>query len=54
MKDLVADGFARVVKPYIDNQNKKSRELIAPTEVSPAEAAHNVGDQIFIMAYCIT
>lgn len=46
MKDLVNDGFAKVVKPYIDAQNKKDRELVAPVEVSPAEAAHSVGDQI--------
>ena len=46
MKDLVNDGFARVVKPYIDTQNKKDREIVAPVEVSPAEAAHNTGDQI--------
>ena len=46
MKDLVNDGFARVVKPYIDAQNKKDREIVAPVEVSPAEAAHIVGDQI--------
>lgn len=46
MKDLVNDGFAKVVKPYIDAQNKKDRELVAPVEVSPAEAAHSLGDQI--------
>lgn len=46
MKDLVNDGFAKVVKPYIDAQNKKNREIVAPVEVSPAEAAHSAGDQI--------
>ncbi len=46
MKDLVNDGFAQVVKPYIDAQDKKSREIIAPVEVSPAEAAHSAGDHI--------
>ena len=46
MKELVNDGFAKVVKPYIDAQDKKSREIIAPVEVSPAEAAHSIGDQI--------
>lgn len=46
MKDLVNDGFAMVVKPYIDAQNKKDRELVAPVEVSPAETAHSLGDQI--------
>lgn len=46
MKDLVNDGFAKVVKPYIDSENKKDRELIAPVEVSPAESAHSIGDQI--------
>lgn len=46
MKDIVNDGFAKVVKPYMDAQNKKDRELIAPVEVSPAESAHSIGDQI--------
>lgn len=46
MKELVNDGFAKVVKPYIDAQDKKSREIIAPVEVSPAEAAHSIGEQI--------
>lgn len=46
MKDLVNDGFRNVVKPYIDGEDKKSREIIAPVEVSPAEAAHSIGDQI--------
>lgn len=46
MKEIVNDGFAKVVKPYMDAQDKKSREIIAPVEVSPAEAAHSAGDQI--------
>ena len=46
MKELVNDGFAKVVKPYIDAQNKKNREIVAPVEVSPAEAAHSAGEQI--------
>ena len=46
MKEIVNDGFAKVVKPYMDAQDKKSREIIAPVEVSPAEAPHSVGDQI--------
>lgn len=46
MKEIVNDGFAKVVKPYMDAQDKKSREIIAPVEVSPAEAAHSAGEQI--------
>lgn len=46
MKEIVNDAFAKVVKPYIDDQDKKSREIIAPVEVSPAEAPHSIGDQI--------
>lgn len=46
MKEIVNDGFAKVVKPYMDAQDKKSREIIAPVEVSPAKAAHSAGDQI--------
>lgn len=46
MKDLVNEGFKNIVKPYIDNQDKKSREIIAPVEVSPAEASHAVGTQL--------
>ena len=46
MKEIVNDGFAKVVKPYMDAQDKKSREIIAPVEVSPAEAAHSAGDEI--------
>ena len=46
MKDLVNDGFAQVVKPYIDREDEKDRALVAPVEKSPAEAAHAIGDEI--------
>ncbi len=35
-----------LLKPYIDAKDKANAELIAPVEVSPAEAAHTAGTQL--------
>ena len=35
-----------LLKPYIDAKDKANAEIIAPVEVSPAEAAHSAGTQL--------
>lgn len=50
MKDLVSDGFAQVVKPYIDAQDKTTREILAPVEADETDAsrAYQIGDQLIL------
>lgn len=50
MKDLVSDGFAQVVKPYIDAQDKTTREILAPVETDETDAsrAYQIGDQLIL------
>lgn len=50
MKDLVSDGFAQVVKPYIDDQDTKTREMLAPVEPDETNAsrAYAVGEQLIL------
>lgn len=45
MKSIV-QVVQNLIKPYIDNHDKANANLIAPVEVSPAEAAHSVGTQL--------
>lgn len=50
MKDLVNDGFAQVVKPYIDAQDTKTRKMLAPVEPDETDAsqAYEIGDQLIL------
>ena len=57
MKDLVNDGFARVVKPYIDTQNesvkaqnKSTQEMLATVEEDETDAsrAYAIGEQLIL------
>lgn len=50
MKDLVSDGFAQVVKPYIDAQDKTTRKILAPVETDETDAsrAYQIGDQLIL------
>lgn len=50
MKDLVNDGFAQVVKPYIDAQDTKTRKMLAPVEPDETDAsqAYAIGDQLIL------
>lgn len=50
MKDLVNDGFAQVVKPYIDEQDTKTRKMLAPVEPDETDAsqAYEIGDQLIL------
>lgn len=45
MKSIV-QVVQNLIKPYIDNHDKANANLIAPVEVSPAEAAHSAGTQL--------
>lgn len=45
MKSIV-QVVQNLIQPYIDNHDKANANLIAPVEVSPAEAAHSVGTQL--------
>lgn len=45
MKSIV-QVVQNLIQPYIDNHDKANANLIAPVEVSPAEAAHSAGTQL--------
>lgn len=45
MKSIV-QVVQSLIQPYIDNHDKANANLIAPVEVSPAEAAHSAGTQL--------
>lgn len=45
MKSIV-QVVQNLIKPYIDNHDKANANLIAPVEVSPAEAVHSTGTQL--------
>ena len=45
MKSIV-QVVQNLIQPYIDNHDKANANLIAPVEVSPAEAAHSTGTQL--------
>ena len=45
MKSIV-QVVQNLLQPYIDNHDKANANLIAPVEVSPAEAAHSAGTQL--------
>lgn len=50
MKDIVNDGFAKVVKPYIDAQDEKTQVMLAPVEADETDAsrAYAVGDKLIL------
>ena len=45
MKSIV-QVVQNLIKPYIDNHDKANANLIAPVEISPAEAIHSAGTQL--------